>query len=119
MSAHPSELADKRAPGRGDERLIITSSPSSLQTASANCSAPRSGLIHILASLSFFSWIGCLTRLGLTALFTFEGAEVFPLIWSQALGTFVIGLVVHRKSEIIQIGGDALFIGLHTGQLVL
>lgn len=69
-----------------------------------------------LALLSLFSILGCLCRLGLTALFTYSGQAVFPLIWSQAVGCFLMGLAQPKKAGVdASVLGPAVFVGWTTG----
>ncbi|ORX34021.1 CrcB-like protein-domain-containing protein [Kockovaella imperatae] len=58
--------------------------------------AHYSGLV--LASMA-----GCLIRLGLTALGTYDGHSVYPLLWAQGVGCGVMGFALDRKSEIAKI----------------
>lgn len=68
-----------------------------------------------LCWIAVFSWIGCVVRLGLSTLFNYDGEGVFPLIWSQGLGCFIMGVLVIRKMEVERLGGAGLYIGLGTG----
>lgn len=56
-----------------------------------------------------------MVRLGLSTLFNYDGEGVFPLIWSQGLGCFIMGVLVIRKMEVERLGGAGLYIGLGTG----
>lgn len=69
-----------------------------------------------LALLVLFSILGCLTRLGLTALFTYPAQAVFPLIWSQAVGSFLMGVCVGWRKDLERWGGKELYFGLGTGE---
>ncbi|WVQ69417.1 uncharacterized protein L199_007634 [Kwoniella botswanensis] len=55
------------------------------------------------AGLVLASILGCLIRLGLNGLGTYDGAIIYPLIWSQAVGSGIMGLSLARKNEIISI----------------
>jgi hypothetical protein len=70
-----------------------------------------------LALLVLFSILGCLTRLGLTALFTYPEQAVFPLIWSQAVGSLLMGVCVGWRKDLERWGGKELYLGLGTGEL--
>ncbi|KAG0330693.1 hypothetical protein BG004_002036, partial [Podila humilis] len=69
------------------------------------------------------SIVGVLVRLGLVYIFTFQGQQVFPLIWPQFLGSFLMGLLVSVRTWIEQgsqkqwqqITGPAMYIGLTSG----
>ncbi|WWC68075.1 uncharacterized protein I206_101994 [Kwoniella pini CBS 10737] len=49
------------------------------------------------------SMLGCLIRLGLNGLGTYDGAVIYPLAWSQGVGSGIMGLSLARKNEIISI----------------
>lgn len=70
---------------------------------------------HLLALFILFSVFGTLARLGLTALFTYDGQGVFPLIWSQAVGCFLMGACSGRKQDLERWVGPVGFVGLTTG----
>ncbi|WVW78288.1 hypothetical protein I302_100242 [Kwoniella bestiolae CBS 10118] len=55
------------------------------------------------AGLVLSSMLGCLIRLGLNGLGTYDGAVVYPLLWSQGVGSGIMGLSLARKNEIISI----------------
>lgn len=55
---------------------------------------------HVLAPLMAFSVFGVLARLGLQALFDFDGQAVFPIIWAQALGCFIMGVLLAVKEPL-------------------
>ncbi|KAL7416425.1 CrcB-like protein-domain-containing protein [Mrakia frigida] len=65
--------------------------------------------------LVLFSILGCLARIGLTALFTYQGQAVFPLIWSQGLGCLLMGFCVGWRKDLERWGGRELYFGLGTG----
>lgn len=67
--------------------------------------------------LVLFSILGCLARIGLTALFTYQGQAVFPLIWSQGLGCLLMGFCVGWRKDLERWGGRELYFGLGTGEL--
>ena len=46
---------------------------------------------HVIALLMPASIFGALARLGLLAVTTYDGREIFPLAWVQAAGCFVMG----------------------------
>lgn len=50
-----------------------------------------------LSLLGILSFWGTLIRLGLSALGTYEGQSVFPLIWAQIMGCFLMGMFTVRK----------------------
>ncbi|WVR04760.1 hypothetical protein IAU60_001772 [Kwoniella sp. DSM 27419] len=55
------------------------------------------------AILVLASMLGCLARLGLDALATYDGHIIFPLAWAQGVGCGVMGLALARKTEITAI----------------
>ena len=57
-------------------------------------------LVAHYSSLVLASILGCLIRLGLTALATYDGRSIFPIAWSQGVGCGIMGLALARKSEI-------------------
>ncbi|KAJ3329323.1 hypothetical protein HDU76_008138 [Blyttiomyces sp. JEL0837] len=69
---------------------------------------PNVGLI------TFFSTLGVLIRVSLVALNTYPSEPVFPLIFPQIFGCFIMGIVNHRKQELSQYY-HPLFIGIGTG----
>jgi fluoride ion exporter CrcB/FEX len=71
-------------------------------------------LLATLASIAFFSIWGVLGRLGLVALTTYDDLSVFPVVWAQAVGCFVMGLCIGSKPEIESVF-PPLFVGLTTG----
>ena len=50
--------------------------------------------------LIFFSIWGVLCRLGLIALFTYNGTPVFPLLWAQVVGCALMGWFVAARKGI-------------------
>ena len=71
------------------------------------------GFLSTLAALSLlgcFSFLGLLARLGLIAINTFNGREIFPILWAQIVGCAVMGLVTSRKTQI-----EELYLPLYTG----
>ncbi|OCF45740.1 hypothetical protein I317_00228 [Kwoniella heveanensis CBS 569] len=55
------------------------------------------------SGLVLAAMLGCLARLGLDGLAEYDGRVVFPLAWSQGVGSGVMGLALARKNEIISI----------------
>ena len=53
------------------------------------------------SSLVLSSMIGCLFRLGLTALGTYDGRIIYPIAWSQGVGCGIMGLALASKNEIV------------------
>jgi len=78
---------------------------------------PINPFLHLPTAslLVFFSILGCLTRIGLTALFTYSGQAVFPLVWSQGLGCLLMGVCVGWRKDLERWGGRELYFGLGTG----
>lgn len=61
------------------------------------------GLLNKLAALAFvgiFSFFGLLIRLGLTAINTYNGEVVFPLVYAQMAGCAVMGLVATKRKRL-------------------
>lgn len=58
---------------------------------------------HVLALLMPASIFGALARVGLLALTTYDGREIFPLAWAQAAGCLVMGFAVGLKEPIGQL----------------
>jgi len=66
--------------------------------------------------ITFLSIWGSLARIGLSALSTYPGEPVFPLIWSQFVGCAVMGFLLQDKSLFPKEDRYiALYIGLTTG----
>ena len=66
--------------------------------------------------ITFLSIWGSLARMGLTALTTYPGEPVFPLIWSQWVGCAVMGFLLQDKTLFPKEDRYvALYIGLTTG----
>ncbi|KAJ3226452.1 hypothetical protein HDU81_007309 [Chytriomyces hyalinus] len=74
----------------------------------SNISPTMQMMVNVL-SITLFSWIGVLVRVGLIEVASYSTA-VFPLLWAQCLGCFVMGLV--RHSTLLS---PALKLGLTTG----
>ncbi|WWC59611.1 uncharacterized protein I303_102169 [Kwoniella dejecticola CBS 10117] len=55
------------------------------------------------AGLVLASMLGCLIRLGLNALGTYDGKVIYALAWSQGVGSGIMGLSLARKNEIVSI----------------
>jgi len=69
---------------------------------------------HVLALLMAASVFGCLARLGLEALVTYDGRSIFPLAWIQVGGCFVMGLGLGFKDPFGRFYGP-LYTALTTG----
>ncbi|KAM0790139.1 hypothetical protein ACM66B_005461 [Microbotryomycetes sp. NB124-2] len=73
------------------------------------------GLTAATVSLLTFATIwGVLARLGLEWIGSFARDQVFPLVWAQIVGCFVMGLVVGNKGAIEQVY-PPLFVACGTG----
>lgn len=73
--------------------------------ASAQDNAPTQKLygpysIDVLALLASASVFGALLRIGLSALANYDGSNIFPLAYSQALGCFIMGFILSLKQPI-------------------
>lgn len=55
---------------------------------------------HVVALLMPASIFGALARVGLLALTTYDGREIFPLAWVQAAGCLVMGFAIGMKEPI-------------------
>jgi hypothetical protein len=105
----------------------ITASSSSGETADKAFPAPPpspqspSALDPLtLSLLATFSLLGCLARLGLSALFSYAGDSIFPLVWAQAVGCLLMGLALGQKTALEGTSlGPSLYIGWTTGQFAL
>ena len=53
--------------------------------------------VHVLALLVPASIFGVLTRLGLHSLASYDGSAIFPLVYAQGLGCFVMGFALQLK----------------------
>ncbi|KAH8926015.1 hypothetical protein BT69DRAFT_1215851 [Atractiella rhizophila] len=90
-------------PSRRSSKIIDTEPPSpSLEVSSPSRIALALEELSPFSLLSFFSIWGVLARLGLVAIFTFDGASVFPLLWAQVVGCFVMGILSARKTELMR-----------------
>lgn len=58
---------------------------------------------HVLLLLMPASIFGALARVGLLALTTYDGREIFPLAWIQAAGCLVMGFGLGLKEPIGQL----------------
>lgn len=72
----------------------------------ANAPPPEEEVTHLrfaahYASLVLSSMVGCLIRLGLSALGTYKGRVIFPIAWSQGVGCGIMGLALARKNEMV------------------
>ena len=54
----------------------------------------------VVGLVVFFAIWGVLIRLGLTAIWTFDGTPVVPLLWSQIVGCALMGFFVASKNGI-------------------
>jgi len=70
--------------------------------------------IQVLASLAAPSVFGALARLGLLSITTYDGRAVFPLVWVQATGCFIMGLALGLKDQIGAFHGP-LYTAITTG----
>lgn len=61
---------------------------------------PMYGMWTVHSFLLFGSFWGILTRLGFQWIGGFASGEVFPLIWAQIVGCFVMGFCIRKKNEI-------------------
>ncbi|WVQ98215.1 hypothetical protein IAU59_005337 [Kwoniella sp. CBS 9459] len=55
------------------------------------------------AGLVLAGMLGCLARLGLEGLAEYDGKIIYPLAWSQGVGSGIMGVALARKNEIISI----------------
>ncbi|WRT64643.1 uncharacterized protein IL334_001577 [Kwoniella shivajii] len=74
----------------------------------ANAPPPEEEVTHLrlaahYSGLVLSSFIGCLIRLGLIGLATYDTPIIFALAWSQGVGCGIMGLSLSRKNEIIAI----------------
>lgn len=58
---------------------------------------------HVIALLMPASILGALARVGLLALTTYDGREIFPLAWVQAAGCLVMGFALGMREPIGQL----------------
>lgn len=75
---------------------------------------PLARHLATLGLLTFASIWGTLTRVGLTALNTYSGQSITPVIWAQAVGCLVMGWTVSNKDALEGIY-PPLFVMLGTG----
>ncbi|KAM5540460.1 hypothetical protein V8D89_005918 [Ganoderma adspersum] len=68
----------------------------------------------VLAMLMPASIFGVLARLGLQAITTYDGREIFPLAWIQGLGCLIMGFALGLKEPIGRFYGP-LYTALTTG----
>jgi fluoride ion exporter CrcB/FEX len=72
--------------------------------------------IVVASWITFLSIWGSLARIGLSALSTYPGQPVFPLIWAQFVGCAVMGFLLQDKTLFPKEDRYvALYIGLTTG----
>lgn len=64
--------------------------------------------IHILSVLIPASIFGTLGRLGLDALMGYDGHPVFPVIYAQSLGSFVIGVMIGIREQVARLSVSLL-----------
>ncbi|KAK9256924.1 CrcB-like protein-domain-containing protein [Lipomyces tetrasporus] len=74
-------------------------------------------ITEVLLWLTFFTILGVLARLGLTALESYPGQTVDPLVWVQFVGCVVMGFLSQSKDFFTVNDGRNLqiFVGLSTG----
>ncbi|TYJ56047.1 hypothetical protein B9479_003290 [Cryptococcus floricola] len=70
-----------------------------------NAPPPAEEVTHLrlgahYGGLVLASMLGCLVRLGLSALGKYDGALIYPLAWSQGVGSGIMGLSLGLKSDI-------------------
>ncbi|PCH41090.1 hypothetical protein WOLCODRAFT_137184 [Wolfiporia cocos MD-104 SS10] len=70
--------------------------------------------ISVLSLLMPVSVLGCLARLGLEALVTFDGRSIFPLAWVQVGGCFVMGFALGAREPIGRFYGP-IYTAITTG----
>ncbi|WVQ81786.1 hypothetical protein IAT38_003911 [Cryptococcus sp. DSM 104549] len=63
----------------------------------------RGRLAAHYAGLVLASMLGCLARLGLSGLGTYDGQIIYALAWSQGVGSGVMGLSLAMKNDIVAI----------------
>ncbi|ODN79520.1 hypothetical protein L202_03482 [Cryptococcus amylolentus CBS 6039] len=71
----------------------------------ANAPPPAEEVTHLrlgahYGGLVLASMLGCLVRLGLSALGRYDGALIYPLAWSQGVGSGIMGLSLGLKNDI-------------------
>ncbi|GAA6022353.1 hypothetical protein JCM8202_000871 [Rhodotorula sphaerocarpa] len=75
---------------------------------------PMYGMWTVHSFLLFGSFWGILTRLGFQWIGGFASGEVFPLIWAQIVGCFIMGFCIRKKNEIERVF-PPFFVALGTG----
>ncbi|KAJ6544040.1 major facilitator superfamily domain-containing protein [Mycena capillaripes] len=70
--------------------------------------------LHVIALLMPFSVLGVLARLGLSALATYSGQSVFPLLYAQGIGCLIMGFCLALKEPFNRYYSPA-YIALTTG----
>ncbi|KIR60460.1 hypothetical protein I314_03755 [Cryptococcus bacillisporus CA1873] len=88
-----------------DPEEYIPSRPPSPPGPSANAPPPSERVTHLRLSahyavLVLSSMLGCVARLGLNSLGTYDGQVIYALAWSQGVGSGVMGLALSMKNEI-------------------
>lgn len=95
----PSQTQRTRRPTANEQCQLTPTltedipSPSRFHDVRKECTA--------LAFLGIFSFFGLLARLGLTAITSYDGQVVFPVLWAQMVGCALMGAIASRK-EIVE-----------------
>lgn len=72
--------------------------------------------LSLLSLLGICSFLGLLIRLGLSAINTYPGSPVFPLIYAQMLGCAIMGMLSARRGQIEQrMSSPLVYTALTTG----
>ncbi|WVO16680.1 hypothetical protein L204_104360 [Cryptococcus depauperatus] len=101
-------LTQTRSSISADPERPQPSKPPSPPPPEANAPPPSQEVTHLrlaahYAGLVLASMLGCIARLGLNALGTYDGMIIFPLAWSQGVGSGIMGLALSKKNDIVAI----------------
>lgn len=104
QQSHGSDESDRASE---DPEQSRPNRPASPPPPEANAPPPEEEVTPLrftahYASLVLSSMKGCLIRLGLIALGTYDGRVIYPIAWSQGVGCGIMGLALARKNEIVQ-----------------
>ncbi|OWZ51272.1 hypothetical protein J010_05425 [Cryptococcus neoformans] len=87
-----------------DPEEFLPSRPPSPPGPNANAPPPSERVTRLRLSahyavLVLSSMLGCVARVGLNALCTYDGKIIYALAWSQGIGSGVMGLALAKKNE--------------------
>ncbi|WVQ75880.1 hypothetical protein IAR50_005514 [Cryptococcus sp. DSM 104548] len=104
----PAARPRSRSSLSADPERLVESRPQSPPAPEGNAPPLAEEITHLrlgahYGGLVLASMLGCLVRLGLSALGSYDGAIIYSLAWSQGVGSAVMGLSLGLKNDIISL----------------